>query len=126
MDQATPARAGAAVTHPLAEIVGLDGRTLPPAPMPPVLAALTDPAKADPGPHDTPDELATRLATPAEIRRERPPGADAAVTPAKAVYARRHRRVRLAPPTAAQTRAATPWYVRVALGQPSTPPWRTR
>ena len=40
----------------------VDGRTLPPAPMPAALAALTDPAKAGPGPHDTPAELAARIA----------------------------------------------------------------
>jgi hypothetical protein len=50
-----------------------DGRLLPPAPMPPVLAALTDPTKAGPGPHDTPDELAARVRTLAAIRRERTP-----------------------------------------------------
>jgi hypothetical protein len=52
----------------------------------------------------------------------------------QAAYARRHHRVRLkdprrpkpVPPTVAQTRAAAPWYVQVALGYASTPPWRTR
>ena len=40
-----------------------DGRTLPPAPMPPALRALVDPAKAGPGPRDEPAELAARVAT---------------------------------------------------------------
>lgn len=61
------------MTRPLAEIVGLDGRDIPPAPMPPELAALTDPAKAAPGPHDTPEALAARLRTLAAIRRDRTP-----------------------------------------------------
>lgn len=54
---------------------------------------------------------------------------------AQAVYARRHRRVRLkdptrarpVPPSVAETRAAEPWWVQAsALGRTATPPWRTR
>lgn len=48
-----------------------DGRTLPPAPMPPALRALVDPAKAGPGPWDEPAELAARVATLAELRAKR-------------------------------------------------------
>ena len=50
----------------------VDGRTLPPAPMPPELAATVDPAKNEPGPVDDPAELARRVRTLTESRRNRP------------------------------------------------------
>lgn len=48
----------------------VDGRTLPPALMPPELAGTVDPAKNTPGPVDTPAELARRVRLLADIRRD--------------------------------------------------------
>ncbi len=53
-----------------------DGRTMPPAPMPPMppeLAATVDPEKDRPGPRDDPGELAARVRTLTEARARRTP-----------------------------------------------------
>lgn len=50
----------------------VDGRLLPAEPMWPGLAATVDPAKNEPGPVDTPAELARRVRTLTEARRNRP------------------------------------------------------